>query len=202
MKQKKRIIKSSVASIKSPEVMKPLKDYMSKNKINTSMLGERMGLTRQDICYILKKDTAKISMLEKIAEAMDCTLKLSLSRNGKTYCNTHRAVPSTYRRTDIIPIRLRFFFDAISKSELSYTMVSVALGISCSTVRYWFRTDDTMIRNVKQFADTFGFDFRMEFEPISRGHTHDDEEMIAFARFLMTCCNLHINSLIESRMKH
>ena len=44
MKKKKKMIKSSVAKIKSPEVMKPLKDFMSQNQINTSMLGERMGL--------------------------------------------------------------------------------------------------------------------------------------------------------------
>lgn len=181
---KKKMIKSSVAKIKSPEVMKPLKDFMSQNKINTSMLGERMGLTRQNICHILKNDKAKISMLEKIAEAMECTLKLSLSRNGKSFCNTHRAVPSTYRRTDIIPKRLRFFFDAISQSGLSYEKVSVALDISCSTVRYWFHADDTMIRNIKQFADTFGFDFKMSFAPATYGKIPDENGIKLIVRLI------------------
>ena len=165
-KKKKKMIKSSVAKIKSPEVMKPLKDFMSQNKINTSMLGERMGLTRQDICHILKNDTAKISMLEKIAEAMECTLKLSLCRNGRCFCNEAIAISSIYRKTDVIPIRLHFFFNAISQSGLSYEKVAAALDVKHSTVRYWFRTDDTMVRYIKEFADTLGFDFNIEFIPV------------------------------------
>lgn len=198
MKKKKKMIKSSVAKIKSPEVMKPLKDYMSQNKINTSMLGERMGLTRQDICHILKNDTAKISMLETIAEAMDCTLKFSLCRNGRCFCNEAIAISSIYRKTDVIPIRLHFFFNAISQSGLSYDKVAAALGIARSTVRYWFRTDDTMIRNIKQFADSFGFNLRIEFEPLSRGKTNEDEDIKAIASILKACVDPHIRSSIAS----
>ena len=51
-----KIIKSSVSKVQTPEVMKPLNDFMAQNRINTRMLADKMGLTRQNILYMLKKE--------------------------------------------------------------------------------------------------------------------------------------------------
>lgn len=190
-----KIIKSSVSKVQTPEVMKPLNDFMAQNSINTRMLADKMGLTRQNILYMLKNDTTKLSMLEKIAEAMDSRLCLSLRRGGNVYDNTYPWTPPACGPKDLVPVRISFLNEAMAKNSLDIPKVANALGLKGGTIRHWFHVDDVQLNNVQNFADAFGFEFKMSFKPISEVY---NDKVLELLRYLRAYKNPCIRPLIEA----
>ena len=187
--------------MQSPEVMKPLRDFMSQNRINTRILADKMGLTRQNVSHILRNDTVKLSMLESIAEAMDCCLYLSLSRGGAIYDNASSWTPSVYGPKDLMPHRLRFLSDAMAKNHLEIERASVAMGLKAGTVRHWFHRDDTLVRNVKGFADVFGFEFRIAFRPKDSGTFAENNGLAIAFKLLDAYMNPAYHSAMEAILR-
>ena len=190
-----KIIKSSVSKVQTPEVMKPLQDFMAKNRVNTRMLADKTGLTRQNIGYILRNDTARLSALETIAKAMDSRLCLSLSRGGIVYDNSNTWAPPACGPKDLVPVRLSFLSEAMAKNSLDIPKVANALGLKGGTIRHWFHVDDVQLNNVKNFADAFGFEFKMSFKPISEVY---NDKVLELLRYLRAYNNPCIRPLIEA----
>lgn len=62
--------------------------YMGREKISQTDLAKRLGITRATVCNFFAKNDAKISDLERYANAIGCTIQIDLipgvdNRNGQ-----------------------------------------------------------------------------------------------------------------------
>lgn len=52
--------------------------YMGREKISQTDLAKKLGITRATVCNFFAKDDAKLSDLERYANAIGCTIQIDL----------------------------------------------------------------------------------------------------------------------------
>lgn len=128
--------------------LKFLGDFMSTLGLTTTTAGEKIGLSQVSIYYWLKKDDAKLSVVNKLIEACGYTLSIELVEPVVDPSDTEIIIEVQRGRL------LSFLSDALSDQDKE--LVSKQLGIGSTTIYYWLSHDDIFVSYIYKVAEVIG----------------------------------------------
>ena len=128
--------------------LKFLGDFMTAMGLTTTTAGEKIGLTQVSVYYWLKKDDARLSVVNKLIEA--CGYKLIID-----YVSTEADPfePEIYIEPKHDKL-LTFLAVALQKEDKE--KIANELGLGYTTVYYWLTHDDIFISYIFKIAELIG----------------------------------------------
>ena len=128
--------------------LKFLGDFMTTLGLTTTSAGEKIGLTQVSIYYWLKKDDARLSMVNKLIDACGYKLIIELVEPVVNPADTEIIIEAPRDRL------LSFLSEALSDQDKE--AVAKQLGLGQTTIYYWFSHDDIFISYVYKIAEIIG----------------------------------------------
>ena len=116
--------------------------------LTTTSAGEKIGLTQVSIYYWLKKDDARLSMVNKLIDACGYKLIIELVEPVVNPADTEIIIEAPRDRL------LSFLSEALSDQDKE--AVAKQLGLGQTTIYYWFSHDDIFISYVYKIAEIIG----------------------------------------------
>ena len=128
--------------------LKFLGDFMTTLGLTTTSAGEKIGLTQVSIYYWLKKDDARLSMVNKLIDACGYKLIIELVEPVVNPADTEIIIEAPRDRL------LSVLSEALSDQDKE--AVAKQLGLGQTTIYYWFSHDDIFISYVYKIAEIIG----------------------------------------------
>lgn len=127
-----------------------LGDFMKTVGLSTTSAGEKIGVSQVAIYYWLKKDDAKLSVVNKLIDA--CGYKLTfeyVSPEDFSESSTTKIV------IDAPDDRLLSFL-SVALADYDKEEVSKKIGLGGTTVYYWISHDDMFVSYIFKIAEAIG----------------------------------------------
>ena len=128
--------------------LKFLGDLMKTIGLTTTSAGEKIGLSQVSIYYWLKKDDARLSMVNKLIEACGYSLTIDLVEPVVNPADTEIIIDAPREKL------LSFLSEALSGHDKE--AVAGKLGLGVTTVYYWFSHDDIFVSYIYKIAEEIG----------------------------------------------
>lgn len=129
--------------------LKFLGDFMTKTGLTTTTAGEKVGISQVSVYYWLKKDEARLSIVNRLIEACGYKLDIELVDSEPLPDNSPEIIISTPRDR-----LLSFLSEALAGEDKE--AVAEQLGIGTTTIYYWLSHDDMYISYIFKVAQAIG----------------------------------------------
>lgn len=137
--------------------LKFLGEFMSALGLTTTKAAEKVGLTQVSVYYWLKKDDAKISVINKLIDACGFKLIIDLLPVGGPEPDTEIVIELPREK------RLSFLSDALS--DVDKDVVAQKIGVGTSTIYYWLEHDDIFVSYIYKIAEAIDCKVKVTIRP-------------------------------------
>jgi len=137
--------------------LKFLGEFMGALGLTTTKAAEKVGLTQVSVYYWLKKDDAKISVINKLIDACGFKLIIDLIPLDVPESDTEIVIELPRER------RLSFLADALS--DVDKDEVARKIEVGSSTIYYWLEHDDIFVSYIYKIAEAIGRKVKVTIRP-------------------------------------
>ena len=131
-------------------------EFMEVNGLSTTMIAEKLGISRQSVYYWLKKDEAMMSNIYAIFETYGLNIRFDLVEEGVQ--ESPMKIPGVGLATK--KPRIGFFESYIKRMGIKREQVAEMFGVKKCTVDHWFQFDDCFFSYICKFAQLKGLEVK------------------------------------------
>ena len=128
--------------------LKFIGEFMEVNGLSTTMIAEKLGISRQSVYYWLKKDDAMISNIYGLFDAYGLKIRFELKEEGTE--ESPMKIPGV--GIAVKKPRIGFFESFIKRKGIKREQVAEVFGVKKCTVDHWFQFDDCFFSYICRFA--------------------------------------------------
>jgi len=137
--------------------LKFLGEFMGALGLTTTKAAEKVGLTQVSVYYWLKKDDAKISIVNKLIDACGFRLIMDLVPVDQIASDSEIIIEIPREK------RLSFLSDALS--DVDKEELARKIDVGASTIYYWLEHDDIFVSYIYKIADAIGRKVKVTIRP-------------------------------------